>query len=336
MVSDSKKMDISLDSLKKLFSKEGSTKFERTELKKPKSMGYLLLFTFVLGLFLTLNFYIYNQIFAYNYADLLSSLFQFRTEFFNLFLLLPFSLLFSLLFIIVLAFSASFEESDGLYAEIISFVLIMSLSALILGTGVGVIISSLFLALAIPISMRYVRKRLGLFKIKQIFWKGSYILFIFVSAALACSFLTSFFVDYQENVFVTQQVFVDAPAVGATSGLEALKLQLRQAYEIGFLEGVDFQAKEVLSDFERQLVREEAKDRASEILDTETGMELLGMYAEQFPYFEVLLIVIPVMIAAAIFSVTFVFFTFILRPICVLLSLLLYERLMRLYVKINF
>ncbi len=330
-----KKYEVSFRSLLGLIPKP-SRSFEPTKLSKPKAVKFLALFTILFAVAFGFNLFVYKNVFSYTYEGILYSLFQFKTEFFNLFLILPFSLLFLLVFVLVVSFSGVFEKSDGVYASIIVFITIMVESILMLGHSLVTIVSSLFIAVAIPYAMNYIRKRLGLFKVRQLFWKGTYILFIAVSLSLALAFFTSFLVDLDYNILATKQAFINAPSIGSTSGLDALKNQIRQAYIIGFMEGVDYQAGSNLTDFERQLAKEEAKSRASEILESARGLQILSQYAEEFPYFNTLLILIPILISAAIFSLSFLFFTFVLRPICVVLSLLLYEKLMRLYIRLNY
>jgi len=336
MVLDKKKYDFSFSALRNLIPSFDTSSISSPTFNKPKAIKFLALYAVIFNIIVGLNFYVYKLLFSYDYQQFLFSLFQFKTEFFNLFLLLPFSLLFSLVFIVVVAFSGAFEDSDGLYASIISFLSTIVLALLIFGSDITVVISSTFLALAMAYTITYIKKRIGLFRIRQLFWKGTYILFIVVSLAIALSFLASFFVDLDGNILVTKQAFINAPSIGTTSGLDALKIQLRQSYIIGFTEGVDYYTGGKMNDLDRQLSREEAKSRATEILESARGLEILSTYAEEFPYFDIILFVIPVFIAGAMFSLSFLFFTLILRPVCVILSLVLYEKIMRLYVNWNY
>lgn len=279
---------------------------------------------------------VYRFWYMLNYKKILDIIFLFKIDLLELIILVPFILLSAIPFIIALSFSGVFEDQDGVYASIGTTILIVILSILIVGFTIPIFITALVMGLAFPLAISRIKKKLGLFKLRNILWKESYILFLVISAALAIGLMSSFLMDFNHNKMITEEYFTSAPTLGVGSGYDALRAQLRASYITGFTEGALYSEGGTISPQRRSEIQTAAESASLDILGQEEGSEAIKAYASSFPFFDVIVILVPILLSITIFFVSLAIFTFILRPLSMLVVFPLYDFLMRFYIRVTF
>jgi hypothetical protein len=310
--------------------------FDFQGLGKIKSLKMIIFYAILFAISFSIALILYKVWYGFDYKAFLNIIFTLQIEFLNLFLIIPFILIFSIPYIFILTFSGVFEAQDGMYAAIITSVITVITSLIIVGFTIPVFMAAFILAISFPVIMGRVRKKLGLFKMRRILWREAYFLFLFISIALAVGLILSFAVDMNENKPLTEDAFLSTPALGFTSGYDALRLQLRAAYVAGFTEGAVYQSGDELSLQERAATQGEAERKSKEILGSEQSAQAIRAYASSFPLFDIMVFLIPVLLSILVFFVSLAILTALVRPFSMLIFSPLYEYMMRLYIRWTF